>query len=179
MSLAVVLIENRYDYKKIMDRHLKFLPKDSVPYYNFFIDSIPRYNRLLTSKDFWLKIEEENVLIIQHDSALLREGIEEFYEYDYIGASWNFEPYVGNGGLSFRHKSAMIKVIENVPYNGVDNEDIYFSHGCKRLGLNIAPIEIADKFSVETKFRLGSMGYHAIEKWLTPEQCELIKNQYK
>lgn len=176
--LAVVLVENRGSEYRIATKHMRYLPKDAMLYIDESINSIDAYNQLLTSKAFWNKINEENILIIQHDSALLKYGIENFYQYDYIGASWNFEPFVGNGGLSFRHKSAMLKVIENYPYNGKDNEDIYFAKGCKFLGLNIAPIEVANTFSCETQFHLGTLGYHAIEKYLTEEQINQIKNQY-
>lgn len=177
--LAVVIVENRKEkLKKIKDNHFDFLPINSNLYINDQVKSIAEYNQLLTSAKFWNNITEEHVLIIQHDSALLRKGLDEFAEYDYIGAPWKFEPKVGNGGLSLRRKSAMLKVIENVPYNGTDNEDVYFAWGCKKLGLNIAPIEVAEKFSCETIFKLGTLGYHAIDKYLTKEQCEQIKNQY-
>lgn len=176
--LSVILVESRGNWREIYERHLPFLPKDHC--LNLFtnVNNISQYNNLLTSKSFWDFIPNENVLIIQHDSALLRTGIEDFYHHDYIGASWNFEPYVGNGGLSFRHKSAMLKVIKTFEYNGVTNEDIYFANGCKMLGLKIASIEDANKFSCETQFHLGTLGYHAIEKYLTNEQVNKIKKQY-
>ena len=181
-KLAVVLVENRVNCQEIMDRHLKYLPKNSVPYIidNLIISSSYDYNNYLAnSKVFWNHIKEENILIIQHDSALLKNGIEEFYQYDYVGAPWTFQQHGGNGGLSFRKKSAMLKVIENYPYNGIDNEDVYFCNGLKFLGMNLAPREVCEKFSCEAIFKLGALGYHAIERYLTPEQCEQIKNQYK
>lgn len=177
--LAVVLVENRRKLIiKAFYANLPFIPKGSTFYNNQDVHYIRDYNKLLTSRSFWESIEEENILIIQHDSGLLRPGIEEFYEWDYIGAAWNFEPYVGNGGLSFRHKSAMLKIIDNVPYNGYTNEDMYFGAGCKLLGLKLAPIEEANKFSCESQFLLGTLGYHAIERWLTPDQVNQIKTQY-
>ena len=178
-KLAVILVENRDELiSKALDNHLPFIPNGSTFYNNWDVHTIEDYNKLMTSRKFWESIAEENILIIQHDSALLRHGIEHFYKWDYIGASWNFEPFVGNGGLSFRHKSAMLKIIDNIPYDGVTNEDIYFAKGCKELGLKLAPIKEANKFSCETKFYLGTLGYHAIEKYLTNEQINQIKNQY-
>ena len=177
--LAVIIVENRKEnLQKIRDNHFDFLPVNSTLYINDKVKSIAEYNALLTSAKFWNNIEEEHVLIIQHDSALLRKGLDEFAEYDYIGAPWKFEPKVGNGSLSMRKKSAMLKVINEVPYNGTDNEDIYFAWGCKKLCLNIAPIEVAEKFSCETIFKLGTLGYHAIDKWLTEYECKQIKTQY-
>jgi hypothetical protein len=179
MSLAAVIVDSRPIDENIIKQHLKHLPSDTRLYiFTPNIRSIWEYNNLLCSKEFWKGIKEENILIFQQDSMLLRSGIEEFYEYDYVGASWNFEPYVGNGGLSFRKKSAMLKIINTFNYNGLVNEDIYFANGCKMLGLKLAPIELANKFSCETQFHLGTLGYHAIEKYLTNEQINKIKNQY-
>lgn len=178
-ALAVVLIENRFDCSEIMDRHLKYLPEDSVTYISTMVNSVERYNRLLASVDFWKQIKEENILIIQHDSALLKQGITSFYKWDYVGAPWTFQQHGGNGGLSFRKKSAMIECIEKISYNGTDNEDIYFCNALKTLGKNLAPRDVCEMFSCEAIFKLGTLGYHAIEKWLTPDQCEQIKNQYK
>lgn len=198
MSLAAVIVDTRnVSLFQVITEHLYFLPKDTKLYvfssenqrhlqellncefHVVDVNSISDYNRLLTSKSFWEKIEEENVLIFQEDSRILRKGIEEFYEWDYVGASWKFPPYVGNGGLSFRKNSKMIEIIEAISWTGELNEDIYFAYGCQMLNLKLAPIEVANKFSVETQFHLGSFGYHAIEKWLTLEQCKQIKKQYE
>lgn len=179
-NLTAVIVDSRGVDASIVDAHMNFLPSyTKLVILRPQINNINDYNKLLCSIDFWKQFETENILIFQHDSMLLREGIEDFYVYDYVGASWDFEPYVGNGGLSFRHKSAMIKCLKKLEYNGVANEDIYFSNACKVLGLNIAPIEVANKFSCETQFHLGTLGYHAIDKYLTKKQIEKIKKQYE
>jgi len=197
-ELAAVIVDTRrVSLYQVIIEHLYYLPKYTKLYifssednrhlqemlncefHVVEINDIRGYNKLLKSIEFWNKIKEENILIFQEDSRLLRTGIEDFYEYDYIGASWNFHPFVGNGGLSFRHKSAMLKVIDYCDPSNEVNEDIYFSWGCKVLKLNIAPVEIANKFSCETQFNLGSLGYHAIEKHLTVEQVNQIKQQYE
>jgi tetratricopeptide (TPR) repeat protein len=77
------------------------------------------YSKLLLSQArFWEQLPEEceNVLLFQTDSVLLRPGIEAFMEFDYVGAPWSdnqrslqgLAPRGGNGGLSFRHRSAAI-----------------------------------------------------------------------
>lgn len=177
-NLAVILIESRYDCQEIMDRHLKFLPNYATPYYSTLVNSIDRYNRLLQSFEFWENIKEENILIIQHDSGLLRHGIEEFYQYDYVGAPWKFQEHGGNGGLSFRKRSAMLKCLHRVAQIPELNEDVYFSNALKFLNLNLAPRDVCKKFSCETIFELGTFGYHAIDKYLTTEQVKQIKTQY-
>lgn len=197
-ELAAVIVDTRrLSLYQVITEHLFYLPKYTKLYifssednrhlqkmlncefHVVEVNDIRGYNNLLKSKNFWNKIKEENILIFQEDSRLLREGIEDFYEYDYIGATWDFYPFVGNGGLSFRHKSAMLKVLEVCnPENDI-NEDVYFAWGCNVLKLNLAPVHIANKFSCETQFHLGTLGYHAIEKYLPLEQVNEIKNQYE
>jgi hypothetical protein len=178
-KLAVVLVENRPILEDIWDRHRQFLPNKTKLYINQTVNSISDYNRLLTSFEFWEKIDEENILIIQHDSALLRSGIEEFYKWDYVGAPWTFQEHGGNGGLSFRKRSAMLRCLEIVAPFPELNEDVYFSNALKFLKMNLAPREICSKFSCETIFKLGTLGYHAIDKYLTTEQINQINNQYE
>jgi hypothetical protein len=197
-ELAAVIVDTRrLSLYQVITEHLFYLPKYTKLYifssednrhlqemlncefYVVEINDIRGYNKLLKSKNFWNKIKEENILIFQEDSRLLREGIEDFYEYDYVGAAWDFYPFVGNGGLSFRHKSAMLKVLEVCnPENDI-NEDVYFAWGCNVLKLNLAPVHVANKFSCETQFNLGTLGYHAIEKYLSLEQVNEIKKQYE
>jgi len=142
------------------------------------------YNSLLAFNVFWQLIPAEKVLIFQHDSLLLREGIEEFLQYDFAGAPI-FHPHLPmpcqNGGLSLRTKSKMLEVIEKIPYdyNLHGNEDIYFCRGIEKIGGILPTKEAASMFSVESVFHLGTVGCHAIDKYLTPEQCETILNQYK
>ena len=197
-ELAAVIVDTRrLSLYQVITEHLFYLPKYTKLYifssednrhleemlncefHVVEVNDIRGYNKLLKSKNFWNKIKEENILIFQEDSRLLREGIEEFYKYDYIGATWDFYPFVGNGGLSFRHKSAMLKVLEICnPENDI-NEDVYFAWGCNVLKLNLAPVNVANKFSCETQFHLGTLGYHAIEKYLPLEQVNEIKKQYE
>ena len=177
--LAVSLIENKDVRNKIALEHCKFLPENAVFYFENRLNSITEYNQRLTSLAFWEQFEEENILIIQHDSAILRTGIEKYFEYDFIGApiKWIDFPAM-NGGFSLRRKNAMINVIKNYHYNGLDNEDMYFCNGLKQLNGNLPIFEVAKEFSCETIFNLGSLGYHAIDKYLTSEQVNQIKTQY-
>lgn len=139
------------------------------------------YNNLLTSAEFWEAMPYDKVLIFQHDSRLLRKGIEEFLEWDYVGAPWTFSAHGGNGGLSLRRKEAMLVIIENEPYKGASvdgNEDVYFCNWMKKLMMNLAPRNVCGHFSCEAIFKLGTLGFHAIDKYLSKEECEEIMNQY-
>lgn len=204
-ELAAVIIENRPlpNLIEIIKDHLSFLP-DYTKLYVFggiaveqmIIDSglecnfiemngvinEAEYNKLLTSFSFWNCIEEENVLIFQHDSKLLRKGIEDFYQYDYVGAPWLFCKHGGNGGLSFRNKKAMIEVIIERPnYNQQShgNEDVFFCNRLEKyMHANLAPRNVCEQFSCESIFKLSTLGCHAIEKHLSRSECEQILNQY-
>lgn len=208
MKYAAVIVETRplLKLKDVIQSHMEKLPLDwelvvwhgtgnaaamveaclgyRVRCENMAVDSITirDYNALLTSHYFWDKLSEyDRVLIFQADSMLLREGIGEFLEWDYIGAPWEWQDYGGNGGLSLRNPAAMKRAIEKHKWNGNMNEDTHFSntmHIHRRIG-RLAPRPVAAKFSCETIFALGTLGCHAIEKWLTSEQVEQIKNQYK
>lgn len=198
---AAVIIETRPlpNLNEVITGHMQFLPgwelnifcnKDNLNYvqelfplarthlikYSFLHDL--EYNLILTSKTFWNILEHyQRVLIFQHDSKILREGIDEFLEFDYVGAPWKFQHKGGNGGLSLRNPRAMLKTIEKTEHRAIHgNEDVYFSNN---LQGNLAPREVCERFSCETIFKLGTFGCHAIEKWLTPVQQEQILTQYK
>tara|TARA_Y100001934_G_C12257935_1_gene728480 strand:- start:413 stop:1258 length:846 start_codon:yes stop_codon:yes gene_type:complete len=89
------------------------------------------YNSILSSKLFWEKLYGDKILIYQEDSFIFRDNIEEFLEYDYVGAPWvlsNVSEYwlpkkvdynkldimVGNGGLSLRTRKCMLDVISTI-----------------------------------------------------------------
>lgn len=197
--LGAVIVETRSlpDLVDTIKGHMRFLPGWGLTIFCYENETILKinfpeariinigchinekhYNFLLTNKLFWQTLEYDKVLIFQHDSMILREGIEEFLAWDFTGAPWKFPPYVGNGGLSLRSKRAMIDTIESIPYSPYlhGNEDVYF---CNHLKGKLAPLEVAEKFSCESIYKLGTFGVHAIEKHLTADQVLKIKNQYK
>ena len=138
------------------------------------------YNILLTSKEFWQQIPYDKVLIFQHDSRLLRKGVEDFLQWDYVGAPWLWQKFGGNGGLSLRTKSVMLEIIKANPYEStMGNEDVYFCNSMHRnVNYKLAPRYVCESFSCEAIFKLETFGYHAIEKWMSKEQCNQIKKQY-
>src|ERR1035437_10200740 len=137
MKKGCIIVESR-DMPNILEivqeRHMKFVPKNwgltmylgnenkerlknidfgrNVEIFLISQMSELQYNTMFTTLKFWENVSYDKVLIFQPDSCLLREGIEDFLEWDYIGAEWKFYPYVGNGGLSLRSKDAMITVLK-------------------------------------------------------------------
>lgn len=188
---AAVIVENRLndkDLAAVVKRHKDFLSNDwcIIPL-KANIQSPADYNTFITSVRFWEPLTEFNrVLIFQHDSGLLRTGIEEFMEYDYVGAPWKKEaPWArkdragGNDGLSLRCPKKSLDLIRESGYHPRHgNEDVWFTHNLEKVGGVVAPYEVCKRFSVETEYQLGTLGYHAIDKHLSPKECEQIFSQY-
>ena len=186
MIKGAVIVENRdIDVPSIIERHKKFLP-ESWEVIHISDDSVKTrhdYNKLLTTRSFWEKIPFDKVLIFQWDSGLLRKGIEDFLYWDFIGAPWNWRESGGNGGLSLRTKDTMLKIIDHAAFDQAVsegyNEDIYFCDNIEKIGGKLAPRSVCEVFNVKTVYKIGTLGYHAIDKFHSPEQIETIINQYK
>lgn len=193
-SHAAVIVETRHlpDLKTTIEKHMKKLGGVWELYIfhhlnaSIFKDlratkiNIHRnldrhsYSELLASASFWNQIPHEKILIFQHDSMLLRRGIEEFMQWDWIGGpSGNHY----NGGLSIRSRSKTLDVINRHKHNG-ESEDIYFHHRMGSVGAKVAPKEAAARFCCERYFRLGTLGYHGLHYFHSQEQINAIKKQY-
>lgn len=141
------------------------------------------YNQYLSSAPFWQQLTGDKVLIYQEDSCIFRTNINEFLQWDYIGAAWpltnNDTPNrVGNGGLSLRSRQCMLDVIAargimDTSYNSstvaymtangltVPPEDVYFSKTMQELGIGtVAPWKDAVRFSTESILDKNSFGGH-------------------
>lgn len=160
------------------------------------------YSMLLTNESFWNMFNGEKLLIMQEDSFIFKENLEEFLEYDYIGAPWkknqNDTPNcVGNGGLSLRTKSIMLKILK---FESITNtkfkqstknymkhcnlefppEDVYFSKIMQTYNIgNIADFETAKKFSSESIYNKISFGGHCFWKGCEYWEEELNNNLKK
>lgn len=201
---GVLLIETRpeVNLQEVADRHMNFLPEswgltiigskenEQVPcgamnriHVNVKDFTVGILNKWLTSPYFWSLIPHEKILVIQPDSQLLRKGIEEFLEWDYIGAPWKLSHFGGNGGLSLRTVEVMKTICEKNIYGGEGvhgNEDIFFSNIMNQHGIGkLAPRYICEKFSCESIFKLGTLGEHAANKYVSPEEYNQILTQYK
>lgn len=176
---GIVFIETRDlpGLANIFEDHIKFVPElDPVVIcskqnaYQFkgfkkiIIDhpkNIREYNLMITNSTFWEKLQFKKVLICEHESGILRKGIEEFYEWDYVGAPWWFQNYGGNGGFSFRNVKVMGDICRIKKYYISDgNEDVYFCNVMRNYNMKLAPKNVCERFSVETVFKLGTFGYH-------------------
>lgn len=151
------------------------------------------YSRFLASADFWNMLHGEKILIYQEDSIIFKNNINDFLEWDYIGAPWprhqnDTQNGVGNGGFSLRTRAVMLDVISRksildtkpnsstLEYMTNTNstvlpEDVYFSKNIQELGLGkVAPWHAAFNFSTETQYNPNSMAGHNF--WLSDPAWE-------
>jgi hypothetical protein len=157
------ILKNAFPDAKFNDYLLKFPPKDYC-------------NDVLTSLKFWESIPYDKVLTFHSDSEILREGIEAFLEWDYVGSPWSHLMEGGNGGFSLRDKQKHIDLLKFKPWSKeLGNEDEYFSKYLNEVGGKVAPRNICSLFGCETIYKLGTFGCHAIDKYLTKEECINIR----
>ena len=142
------------------------------------------YSKLLTDKDLWTSIPAEHVLVFQTDCFLRDDAIERWMAYDYVGAPWSnwverrLRDKVGNGGLSLRKRSAILRCLEEHQWDGKTNEDIYYSLDC---GFSKPSLQEAVEFVSETIFdeNRPPMGFHHAWQYIEydkdPEKNQLLK----
>lgn len=146
------------------------------------------YNQLKKSHQFWESVDAEHVLWLEPDCVLCRSGIEEYLKFDYVGAPWpqylalSPKCRVGNGGLSLRRKSAMLRIAQsaNPDSNIFLAEDMFF---CANMVLcnierphsyRLPTVEQASRFAVEAVFNSRPLGLHKAWKYLRPDQLEYL-----
>jgi hypothetical protein len=145
--------------------------------------TIKQYNMLLTSVDFWNKINGEHILIFQTDSCLCRHistfNFTDYKDYGFIGAPCKIKE-MRNGGFSLRKKSIMIKIIKHHQsiYNNsivTVNEDKFFTNIYRNICKPVS-YDLGLKFSVEQFYYNNPLGIHKAWRYLSKEKWEELKN---
>ena len=198
-SYTVVCGNLNYEYMKNIclkiSKNIKIIRTD-------YDNLIPNdYNLLLSSIQFWNLLHGNKILIYQEDSFIFKNNIEDFIEWDFIGAPWpkntNDTPNcVGNGGISLRTKHIMIDVINKISIRDtivnestkiymknsnltICPEDVYFSLNMQELNIGrVADFDTAFKFSSESINNPNSFAGHNF--WLSePNWLKRIKKNMK
>ena len=143
----------------------KVFAPNKVSLINLNVDNltISDYNKLLYTKNFYSNIPTETFLIFQTDSIICskhKDLINNFLNYDYVGAPWIHNQEVGNGGLSLRKKSKMLEILNNCIHDENINEDLFFSKSCNNITINKPQFEESKLFSIETVYNNKSFGIH-------------------
>lgn len=172
---GLIVVYSRYSefFVRYALRNTKNVRFISVPEW-YSITSTSDYNKLMFSSQFWRSIRAMKVLLFQPDSIILRNGIEPFMEYDYIGAPRNVvamnqkinhtqyyqKQLVRNtGDFSLRSTVAMVRACEHLKLVSnvstlTEPENIYFARILPSLGFKVAPIDVSYDFCVETPLPL-------------------------
>ena len=163
----------------------------------------PAYSDFMKSKKLWESLDGEFVLTIQADCWLINEGkytIDYFIKKNvsYVGGNMSYGWYELerdninlphknlNGGLSLRKRADMLKVIDAYPpmpsaWSNLDSkglpedaEDVYFTIGCIKLGLQIGDDEDSAHFSLHSIYKDDFFGIHQPRK----EFGERLNNKF-
>lgn len=124
------------------------------------------------------------MLNFQTDSILCASSgrqVEDFFEWDFVGAAHPWVPGAFNGGLSLRNVALARKVVSM--YNIADDvgdegtkdgvfEDVWFWNKMKGLGGRFPSTEQASEFAVDMIWGDRSLGFHGINRPNRDEQDE-------
>ena len=130
-------------------------------------------NGRLREPGLWRTMRGEWQLIFNADSMLCCKNLDEYLQYDYVGAPWPddvISPWcrVGSGGLSLRRRRAMLDVCERCNNNpwAIGPEDAFFS-----INLHLSParyrlptVATARRFCVEHLYYPRPFAMH--RSWL-------------
>lgn len=121
-------------------------------------------------KHLWLHVETEHALVIQWDGMAVdkNQWDDEYLKYDYIGSPWG-DNQIGNGGFSLRSKRLIDTLRDQQIRLGGDSGELEDVAICKEFrnlletkGIRYAPVELANKFSVEHRYVCPTFGFHGI-----------------
>ena len=157
------------------------------------------YNNMLMTTDFWDLLVGEKILLYQEDTLIFNSNIQNFMDYDYVGAPFHgdcVKPInIGNGGLTLRTRSIMKEILRRCNPSDfkthstiVSNykrwsklilypEDVYFAQTMQNLGVGkVCPYDVARNFSSEQVFTDGCFGAHCL--WICNINWQDYINKY-
>ena len=137
------------------------------------------YNYLLQTLEFYEGLACEHLLFMEMDTYLRKPLPDSILSYDYLASPYAWEESMQGGGLSYRKKSAMIRVCSEYS-EMVPAQDVFADRGMKALGLCLAPFEVACEIFCESCLYYDPVGFH---QWWTffhlgVECAEEIYNRY-
>ena len=135
------------------------------------------YSYLKKSVTFWNKVKGKKQLFFQTDSILRNRNINDFLQYDLVGApwKWDIQNKVGNSGICIMDKQKSLDVCEKY-YNDNDIDDIFFANNFTRENFIVATLEQAKQFSVEAIYYDDPLAIHKPWLWL---EKKLVENLLK
>lgn len=157
------------------------------------------YNNMLMTRDFWDLLVGEKILLYQEDTLIFDSNIQNFMDYDYVGAPFHgdcVKPInIGNGGLTLRTRSIMKEILRRSNPSDFKThstivtkykryrkltlypEDVYFAQSMQNLGVGkVCPYDVARNFSSEQVFTDGCFGAHCL--WICNRNWQDYINKY-
>jgi hypothetical protein len=123
------------------------------------------YNELLKTTAFWQLFKEEHLLLMETDTYLRKPIPESIYQYDYVASKWPWLPdQPGGGGLSYRKRSAMLRICNIYTPDMDPMQDSYASNGVKNLGFKTPSMEESTNYFCECIISNAAVGTH---QWWT------------
>ena len=143
-----VAIRHQVDIGKL---DLTYIPPNmsvaSTEYISRFLTNLWLYETVLQPAEWLLVFQSDSILC-----ANSRQNIDDYLEYDWVGAPWNPSGrFGGNGGLSLRRVSPIVEILrEQVRVDGGAPEDVWLTDRLgDRLGAKMANGSVSLQFSGE------------------------------
>ncbi len=172
-------LDNRIWIKQWVDllteEQKKRIRLHQIPHKNLTIN---QYSRVMTSREIWNLPKYENVLVFQTDSLILNGSphkLKDFMSYTFVGAPWPCArpiDKIGNGGFSFRKKSACLDAIRNCKFNRHPEDYFFIRYFNRNRKYRVSPFSVARAFSVERIFYKTPFGIHKCWRYINPAQWD-------
>ncbi|KAJ6259316.1 hypothetical protein Dda_6216 [Drechslerella dactyloides] len=145
-------------------------------------------NLYLSSRWLWEQLHPaRHVLVFQADAMICANAhktVDDFLEYDFIGAPISPNASLYNGGLSLRNRSMIMDLFDeglefaNERNTTKDGEDFWFSTKFGERGAKLPTTETAMEFACQYKFNMAQkrpVGYHKIHKKAQSHMAEIAE----
>lgn len=131
---------------------------------------------ILKSPQFWKLFAEEKLLLFETNALMCGRNIEEFLEYDFIGApSGTPDKFSLHGGFSLRSRRKLIECIVKGRSPEGEPEDEFFTRMMRQIGAVTPDFTSACRFAVASTYEGHPVGVPATDECLhTKEVAEKI-----
>ena len=180
----IVIIHGKANQSYVYDIVERTTDKSRIQTVNIGVNNltISQYSEMFYNPKFYDYIPTEMFLVFQTDSMIIKENktkIYDYMDYDYVGAPWPAtmgilgKMIVGNGGLSLRRKSKMVKLLKykkraispGSGYGKYIAEDQFFcGYYIPEENVNTPSFDEAKFFSIESVYSNSPFGIH--KPWL-------------
>ncbi|KAG0651855.1 hypothetical protein D0Z07_0805 [Hyphodiscus hymeniophilus] len=168
--------------RMVKSGQIKIIELPSEPYLGNYLG----ISHFIASEWFWMRLEPaKKMLMFQTDSILCANSgrrIEDYLDYDFVGAAHPYILEAFNGGLSIRNVSLSLEIVRahaiaDDVVNGTNLglfEDVWFCDKMKKMGARFPSREIASEFAVDFEWAERPMGYHGVGKGQHDDRLEDI-----